>query len=75
MDESIMVRDIFKINHPYKGPLEVRVEDIYLEPVDGIWTTIVKYSYPSDFPTRRNIGACNYHDFIRMCEYAKEEEK
>lgn len=73
MGENIMVRDIFKIEHPYKGSLEVRVEDIYLEPVDGIWTAIVKYSYPSDLPTRRNIGSCNYHDFIYMYEYAKEE--
>lgn len=74
MGENIMVRDLFNIKHPYKGLLEVRVEDIYLEPVGGVWTAIVKYSYPSDLPTRRNIGACDYHDFIRMYEYAKEDE-
>ena len=72
MGENIMARDILKIEHPYKGMLEVRVDDIYLEPVDGIWTAIVKYSYSSDLPTRRNVGACNYNDFIRMYEYAKE---
>ena len=72
MGENIMIHDMFKICHLYKGFLEVRVEDIYLEPVDGIWTAIVKYSYPSDLPTCRNIGACNYHDFVRMYEYAKD---
>lgn len=74
MGENIMVGDVVKILHAYKGPLEVRVDDIYLEPLGGVWTAIVKYSYASDLPTRRNVGACNFHDFIRMYEYAKEEE-
>lgn len=74
MGENIMIYDVCKIKHPYKGMLEARVEEIYLEPIAGTWTAIVKYSYPSDIPTRRNIGACNYNDFIRMYEYAKEDE-
>ena len=74
MGENIMIHDVCKIKHSLRGLLEVRVEDIYLEPVNGIWTAIVKYSYSSDVPTRRNVGSCVYHDFIRMYEYAKEVE-
>lgn len=74
MGEKITVRDVCKIKHPSRGLLEVRVEDIYLEPVNSIWTAIVRYSYSSGVPTLRNVGSCVYHDFIRMYEYAKEVE-